>query len=119
MLWSVIRLRRNGVRLRRSQWEPPVTGELRLSHMPNSSAGRPLVFAELVEPYGPVHRSITVPLFEPRLIAIDGHTTVLQGMELASADGQVAEHVQVWHCTPLDQAQHQKSPAGSADRSHE
>ena len=120
MLWSVICMRRAGVRLRRSQWEPPVVGTLQLSCMPTTSAGRPLRLAQLVEAYGPAQRTILAPLFEPQLIAIDGHATVLQGIEFAGAGDGVAEHVQVWHCTPVPHGStDQNRPAGSADRPHE
>ncbi|URI11062.1 hypothetical protein MW290_19015 [Aquincola tertiaricarbonis] len=100
MRWAVTQLRDKGRRLKRTEWPAPVVGELELSVMPETNAKRPLKKLELYGTPGTVRQSLLLPLFEPQIIAMDGAGLVLHGMQLASDDGSVYEHIQVWHCVP-------------------
>lgn len=100
MRWAVTQLRAQGRRLRRSEWPAPVVGELELSVMPETNARRPLRKLELYGTPGTVRQSLLLPLFEPQIISMDRGGMVLHGMQLASGDAGVFEHMQVWHCVP-------------------
>lgn len=102
--WDVIRLRRLGVRLRRGELEAPVRGLLEIGERDGTTFGRKVRMAELLNPATRLqsHQDLMVPLFEPVILRMDEHGMLsISGIELASRDGRVAEHQQVWRCTPV------------------
>ena len=100
MRWAVTLMRDRGQRLRRSEWPEPVAGDLEIAFMLQTYARSPLKAAQLYDVQGSVRRPLLLPLFEPVLVTMDSHFMLLQGIELEAQQGEISEHVQVWHCAP-------------------
>lgn len=104
VLWDVVPLRRRGVRLRASELEPSRRGVLLLTDRGlDSSFKRHVREAHLwsatAAPQARV--SLLYPIFEPCVVRIVDGTLVLAGIEIETIDQRVAEHQQVWRCTPV------------------
>ena len=94
-------LRRKGMRLRPTELEPAIEGELSMYDWPTANSfGRPVRCMEVKVPVGSLMQARAV-LFDPELIAVaDGHL-VFRGIELDTADGRVFEHEQIWRTHPV------------------
>lgn len=102
---SVVRLRRNGPRLRPSELDLPMEGDLRIQDDGPGSFKRPLLSAQLwASTFSVVDRPVGLPLFDPQIVHMEGPTFSLLGIELAAGEGRVAEHIQVWRCTVVSKA---------------
>lgn len=105
MLVDLVLLRTDGLRLRTPELAPPVRGELELAHVDGrtTSFKRPTTVAHLYASQGvQQHRQDLVrPLFDARVVAIEGDLITLAGIELTpSADTtRTYAHEQVWRCT--------------------
>ena len=108
-MWvDVVLCRRNGLRLRKSEWPAPVRGELRIeeSERDANSFKRGVRVANLLAPTGAsrVHAGVLLPIFDPVLIPAPPGHILIRGIEIASmaaSDGSlnVYEHEQLWLCT--------------------
>lgn len=106
MIVDVVMLRATGLRLRPSELAPAVRGDLVLADDDghHTSLKRATSVAHLfnVGPGDPRYRGeLLRPLFDARVIRIEGDTITVAGIELeASADTtRTSEHGQVWRCT--------------------
>jgi hypothetical protein len=103
MRCAVTLLRRQGLRLRSAELEPPIVGDLELTdHEGASTFRRDLRVANLwADTHSVSRRSLVVPLWDPVVLRIGPDTLTLCGIELSSDEvGQrVAECVQIWRCT--------------------
>lgn len=108
-MWlQVIQCRRDGLRLKRTEWPEPVLGRLVIgeSGSGTSSFRRAMRIAQLLAPAG-AYQSIEVdvvpPLFEPQLLPAPIGQLLLRGTQLQalSRDGQskVWEYEQLWLCS--------------------
>lgn len=97
---TVTLLRRKGMRLRPTELDPAIDGELSLYDWPTANSfGRPVRCMEVKVPVGSLMQAKAV-LFDPELIAVvDGHL-VFRGIELDTVDGRVYEHEQIWRVAP-------------------
>lgn len=97
---TVTLLRRKGMRLRPTELDPAIEGELSLYDWPTANSfGRPVRCMEVKVPVGSLMQAKAV-LFDPELIAVvDGHL-VFRGIELDTVDGRVYEHEQIWRVAP-------------------
>ena len=106
-MWCrVTRLRKHGVRLRPSELDQPIEGDLliRAEGDGRTSFARPVLEAHLRRPQGVSQMMVDVmlPIFDARLIGVDGQTLTLIGTELSTQpDLRVIESVQVWRCEVL------------------
>lgn len=93
-------LRRKGMRLRPTELESPIDGELSMYDWPTANSfGRPVRCMEVKVPVGSLMQARAV-LFDPELIAVaDGHL-VFRGIELDTLDSRVFEHEQIWRIEP-------------------
>jgi hypothetical protein len=97
---SVVRLRMEGVRLRKAELGEPLLGDLQVTDAGETSFRRPVLKAELWLPtFSVTPRPIGQPLFEPRLLRMSGTGFVLVGVELKVQEQRVVEFAQVWRCT--------------------
>lgn len=103
MLVDVVTLRAKGVRLRKGELPAPVRGHLVIEDDAGTSSSfkRPIRVAHLYQAIGvqQTRQDAMLPLFDAAVIRIEGEVITLTGIELASEDGRVAEHGQVWRCT--------------------
>lgn len=96
---SVVLLRRQGVRLRATELDAALVGDLRISDAGDTSFKRPGLRAQLWAPtFSAIDRPLGLPLFEPAIIHMGAESFSLSGIELCSADGRMREFVQVWRC---------------------
>lgn len=101
---SVVRLRRIGMRLRPTELDTPLEGDLQIGDAGATSFRRPALCAQLWVPTHSVSflRPIGRPLFEPQLVNMAGPTFSLAGLELEVLDGRrVVKHAQIWRCAVL------------------
>jgi hypothetical protein len=104
MRCRIKRLRDKGVRLKESAIDESFVGELRLRvEESNRSGNPPRRIATLIDTHGTGQwdRNVVAPLFDPRILSIDGDTITLTGVELESVPEGVRETVQVWRCQIL------------------
>ena len=103
MLVDVVTLRARGVRLRKGEPPAPVRGHLVIEDDAGTSSSfkRPIRVVHLYQAIGvqQTRQDAMLPLFDATVIRIEGEVITVTGIELASADGRVAEHGQVWRCT--------------------
>ena len=103
MLVDVVTLRAKGVRLRKGELPAPVRGHLVIEDDPGTATSfkRPIRVAHLYQAIGvqQTRQDVMLPIFDAAVIRIEGEVVTVIGTELASADGRVAEHGQVWRCT--------------------
>jgi len=106
MLVDLVKIRAGGLRLRQSELEEPIRGELVLlddtgTHL---SFKRPMKVAHLFQPtagWQDGRQDATKPLFDAQVLRIEGDVITITGLELESTTGgeRVYEHAQVWRCT--------------------
>lgn len=102
--WDVVLLRRDGLRLRPCELAAPVRGLIEVTDRVDTTFRRPVRVADLINPVSRLQtrQGLITPIFEPVLLRMDEHGAMsLSGIELRSVDGRVAEHQQVWRCTPV------------------
>lgn len=103
MLVDVVRLRDQGVRLRKAELPAPVRGHLVIEDDASTSSSfkRPIRVAHLYQSIGVQlsRQDAMLPIFDAVVIRIEGEVVTVTGTELASGGGRVAEHGQVWRCT--------------------
>lgn len=103
MLFDVVQLRTSGVRRRKIELQPPVRGHLVIDDDAGTSNSfkRPIRVAHLYQAIGvqQTRQDAMLPLFDAVVIRVEGEVITVTGIELASTDGRVAEHGQVWRCT--------------------
>ncbi len=107
MLCEVILCRKDGRRLRRSEWPAPVVGQLVIddTDAKHSAFNRNLRAAKLLgyrdsDRYRTSEINLVPPIFDPVLLAAPRGLLVLRGVELDPRDGGVYELEQVWLCSP-------------------
>lgn len=100
---SVVLKRRRGLRLLDSEIEPAVSGDLTIAF--EHRAGKASIKVAALTDYAGfsnTSRKMLVPLFDVRIVSLEGKVLTLSGIEL-SADPQnamrVSENIQVWECT--------------------
>lgn len=100
MRYSVVCLRRLGMRLKLHELGDAVTGDLELTdHAGPAEFKRIARVANLwVAAGGGTRRSLLQPLWEPTVLQIGGDSLTLVGIELATVKGRLHEHTQVWRC---------------------
>lgn len=110
---SVVRLRRLGQVLTRSQLNEPTVGDLLIDDWPaQSPKGRWRRRAGLQgRQYGLVRLDLLRPLFDVQVLKLDESGLYIQGVEIDSSDSHVSEHVQVWLCRPTNQELSVEGPA--------
>ncbi len=104
--------RKEGRRLRESEWAAPVVGRLviRNTRGEDTNFKRNIRRAELLAPagaYSTVQVDAVKPIFDPELLPAPPGKLLIRGIELASGKGEAEmrvmyEWVQLWLCTPLD-----------------
>ena len=101
---SVTMLRRNGMRLRRSELSPPVVADLHMyDWKENNSFRRAIRVVELRRRVGSIDQPFA-KLVDPDLVAVQGSAFVFRGIEIEAKEGRVYEHEQVWRVTPTEGA---------------
>jgi len=108
VLVEVVRLRRNGLRLRASELDPPVRGTLRISWTQTTSQRRSVLVANVYEHYGTSRqRPLLLTIGDVVLQPLEDAWLSLAGTELSAhrVEGdprfRVTEHRQVWRCSPI------------------
>lgn len=116
-MWARVQLlRRQGARLEEAELDPPVEGELTIAFEESKRPGRPPIrVANLRAP--PVgtqrfERGLLLPLFDARVMSLEGDVLRITGTELGHVDGRTSEHVQIWRCTFVQRPQGEPSAAG-------
>ena len=105
MICEVILCRKDGRRLRESEWAQPVRGRLEVINMPaeKNSFKRNVRAAQLMGPSGAFHNSetnVVPPLFDPQILPAPRGKLLIRGIELAVVEKEIYEHEQLWLCTP-------------------
>ena len=104
MLFDVQLLRKQGLRLPRSQWEQPLRGTFRITEMDRDTNNfkRNLVKIDLWAAYGETRMRGLATLADPVLLPYEGEGLLIAGTELQCTDGgrKIWEHRQVWLCQP-------------------
>ena len=110
---SVVKLRQRGMRLRAKELAEPLVGELLIDDAGSTSFRRPVLKAELWLPtFSAQDRPIGQPLFDPRLLRLQGGEFSLAGIELESVGGRLIEFAQVWRCCLVSGAAAPARPPG-------
>ena len=106
VLVDLVKIRSGGLRLRPSELQEPIRGDLVLldDTGTHSSFKRPIRVAHLYQSttgWQDGRQDATKPLFDAQVIRVEGDTIILTGLELESTAGgeRVFEHGQVWRCT--------------------
>lgn len=103
MLFDVVLLRSAGTRLRKGELPAPLRGHLVIEDDAGTSSSfkRPMRVAHLYHAIGvqQTRQDLLLPIFDAVVIRIEAEVITITGTELASGDGRVAEHGQVWRCT--------------------
>lgn len=97
---SLVRLRRDGMRLRQAELDAPVVGHLLIKPMPSTKPRRPVMVANLVEYgyHGGVLRGLGFTLVDPVILNVERGSFSLGGIELGVQDKRTYEFAQVWRC---------------------
>lgn len=112
----MVKRRAGGLRLRPSELEAPIRGDLVLRDDPGThlSFKRPMRVAHLYQPttgWQDGRQDATKPLFDVQVIRIEGDAITLVGLELESVGDRVYEHSQVWRCTVVTLAAAPATPS--------
>lgn len=102
-MWAQVQvLRRKGARLKDAELAPPVEGELSIAFQQLMRDGRPPIRVATLKTatsgLQDVCRGLLLPLFDARLLDLEGDAFRLAGIELDREDGTTSEHVQIWRC---------------------
>ena len=102
MLYAVTLLRSRGLRLKRSEWEAPLLGTLRITEMDrgNNNSKRNLLRADLWHDFGTARMRGLASMLDPVLLSYDGDGLLIAGTELEvqGVGEKIWEHRQVWLC---------------------
>jgi hypothetical protein len=117
-MWcKLTRLRRKGLRLRPSELEDPIEGDLLIKPEGDgqTSLRRPILEAHLRRPHGVAGMLVDVvlPIFDVRMIGVDGQTLTISGVELSTGPApelRVTEYVQIWRCAFVTPGDPTRSP---------
>ena len=101
MLYSVLFLRKKGLRLRPSELAEPVTGELQLiDWVTVNSFKRPIRALLLQQPYGAGRvRRTCATLADPELLSWEAGQQSFRGIEVEVVGDRTYEYEQVWRVT--------------------
>lgn len=103
MLYEVTLLRRQGLRLRQAELQPPIVGRLNVFDWEGkgNSRQRMIRVLEVRVTFNTTMEQPAARISDPVLIAsLDGGTLVFAGIELESRDGRIYEHQQIWRVRP-------------------
>ncbi|MBB1603298.1 hypothetical protein A9977_25035 [Variovorax sp. UMC13] len=104
MLFDVQLLRKQGLRLPRSQWEPPLRGTFQITEMDRDTNHfkRNILKVELWAAFGVSHMRGLATLIDPVLLPNKSEGLLIAGTEIHCTDGgrKIWEHRQVWLCQP-------------------
>jgi len=89
------------MRLRESELEEPMVGDLRIGDAGATSFKLPTIAAQLWSTRSSVEVPIGLPIFDPVIVCMERDTFSLRGIELDASDRRVTEYVQVWRCTKV------------------
>ena len=100
---EIIPLRLDGRKLCRSEWPPPIRGDLRLGWRSEEACalGRPVHELYVIEGVGAGIKRIAAVLLEPRMVKIHGASMIWAGTTTAQIDGRPYEVIQSWLVTPM------------------
>lgn len=98
----IIPLRRNGLRLARSEWPSAVAGELRIVDVPGTQTNykRAVRVAEVWEVGLQSSRQALHPIADVELVGAVEGGLLIAGTELAVQEGRIREYRQLWLCLP-------------------
>ena len=98
----VTALRKNGLRLTRTQWPKPVVGLLKMQVLDPAKTGYKLASRclELWDVGLQSRRLALPPIGDPELVGVAEGGVLLAGTELDYVAGEMREHRQVWLCVP-------------------
>ena len=102
MLYDVTFLRRQGLRLKRSDLEPPLRGTLRITEMDRATnnSKRNLLRVELWAAFETSRMRKLASMTDPVLLPTMGDGLLIAGTELQSGGHKIWEHRQIWLCRP-------------------
>lgn len=106
MKCAIVALRRGGMILKASELAEPVEGQLDVMDAGLLvKDGKPQRFMRAAhfrtdDGEHTYMRQAMPPLFDPRIVKLEGRELILEGVQLAcdGAKGPMHEHVQVWQC---------------------
>jgi len=102
VLYDVTFLRRQGLRLKRSDLEPPLRGTLRITEMDRATnnSKRNLLRVELWAAFETSRMRNLASMSDPVLLPTMGNGLLIAGTELQSEGDKIWEHRQIWLCRP-------------------
>ena len=109
-MWlEVIQCRRDGLRLKRSQWPAPVSGRLSIYEMPGGPNRHTQRMASLTRPHGVSGAwvGVILPIVGPELLPGPAGQLLIRGIQISSAcvaetgTVDIREYEQVWLCTQI------------------
>lgn len=103
MMYTVIELRKQGVRLARDQVASvtPTVGDLQVSDwLQGNVEKRPVKMAQLFSLRATFQQPLMTPLFEPVLVRMTSRWAVLRGWQIESSDGTTRQYAQEWLVRP-------------------
>lgn len=99
---TVTMLRRNGMRLKKAELDPPVTADLHMYDWNDGNSFRRAIrVLELRRRVGSIDQPFA-KLVDPDLVTVNGASFVFRGVEIEARDGRVFEHEQLWRVTPAE-----------------
>lgn len=106
VLYRVTQLRDQGRRLPRPEWPAAVVGNLHIDYWPEQHGKRHVRRAALFElDFRGDWRQLLTPIFAPELFHMDAHCFVLRGFQIATQGRAISEHVQMWRCESISEAE--------------
>jgi len=102
VFYDVTLLRRQGLRLRRSDLEPPLRGTLRITEMDRAinNSKRNLLRVDLWAAFETSRMRNLASMSDPVLLPTMGDGLLIAGTELQSEGDRIWEHRQIWLCRP-------------------
>jgi hypothetical protein len=100
MRCTVTLLRRHGQRLKKHELGVPIERDLELTDQAFAAEFKRLARAAnlWVAHLDGTRRSLLPPLWEPRVIQIGPNFLTILGTEIATVQGRVHDHLQIWRC---------------------
>lgn len=104
MLYDVTFLRRQGLRLKRSDLEPPLRGTLRITEMDRATnnSKRNLLRVDLWAAFETSRVRKLASMTDPVLLPTMGDGLLIAGTELQSEGHKIWEHRQIWLCRTIE-----------------
>jgi hypothetical protein len=105
VFYDVTFLRRRGLRLKRSDLEPPLRGTLRITEMDRATnnSKRNLLKVELWAAFETSRMRKLACMSDPVLLPTIGDGLLIAGTELQSEGDKIWEHRQIWQCRPTNE----------------